>query len=151
MRDISERKRIELALQESEERFRLTVDEAPIGMALVGLDGHFVRVNRALSEIVGYTSTELTEITFQAITHPEDLDLDVSCQWSTCSWGNPPISPRKTLHPQEQNDRRRAAQRFDSSRVDMAHLSTSSRRSKTSQSASMPRTRCADLSFNTAR
>ena len=52
VRDISERKRIELALQESEERFRLTVDEAPIGMALVGLDGHFVRVNRAL-EIIG--------------------------------------------------------------------------------------------------
>ena len=80
VRDISERKRIELALQESEERFRLTVDEAPIGMALVGLDGHFVRVNRALCEIVGYTSAELTEITFQAITHPEDLDLDDSAR-----------------------------------------------------------------------
>jgi PAS domain-containing protein len=37
-------------LRESEERFRLTIDEAPIGMALVALDGRFVRVNRALCE-----------------------------------------------------------------------------------------------------
>src|SRR4029077_6647138 len=59
VRDISERKRIERALQESEERFRLTIDEAPVGMALVALDGRFVRVNRALSEIIGYTPAEL--------------------------------------------------------------------------------------------
>ena len=55
-REISERKRIERTLQESEERFRLTIDEAPIGIALVALDGRFVRVNRALCEIVGYSS-----------------------------------------------------------------------------------------------
>ncbi len=46
-------------LRESEERFRLTIDEAPIGMALVALDGRFVRVNGALCEIVGYTAEEL--------------------------------------------------------------------------------------------
>jgi PAS domain-containing protein len=46
--DISEVKRTELALRESEERFRLTLDEAPIGMALVALDGRFLRVNRRL-------------------------------------------------------------------------------------------------------
>jgi PAS domain S-box-containing protein len=78
VRDISERKRIERALQESEERFRLTIDEAPIGMALVALDGHFVRVNRALCEILGYSSDELTGLTFQAITHPDDLDADLA-------------------------------------------------------------------------
>jgi len=76
--DITERKHIELALQESEERFRLTIDEAPVGMALVALDGRFVRVNRALCEIVGYTSAELTALTFQAITHPDDLDADLA-------------------------------------------------------------------------
>jgi PAS domain S-box-containing protein len=76
VRDISERKRIERALQESEERFRLTIDEAPVGMALVALDGRFVRVNRALCEIVGYSAAELTGLTFQAITHPDDLDKD---------------------------------------------------------------------------
>src|SRR5262245_1153098 len=77
VRDVGERKRVEQALQESEERFRLTIDEAPIGMALVALDGRFVRVNRALCEIVGYTSAELTGLTFHAITHPADLDGDV--------------------------------------------------------------------------
>src|SRR5262245_546419 len=78
VRNISERKHVEEALQESEERFRLTIDEAPIGMALVALDGRFVRVNRALCEIVGYTSGELTGLTFQAITHPDDLDADLA-------------------------------------------------------------------------
>jgi PAS domain S-box-containing protein len=76
VRDISERKRIEHALQESEERFRLTIDEAPIGMAIVALDGRFIRANRALSEIVGYDSTELAELTFAAITHPDDRETD---------------------------------------------------------------------------
>ena len=76
--DITKRKQSEEALQESEERFRLTIDEAPIGMALVALDGRFVRVNRALCEIVGYSSDELTGLTFQAITHPDDLDADLA-------------------------------------------------------------------------
>jgi PAS domain S-box-containing protein len=78
VRDISDRKRIERTLQESEERFRLTIDEAPIGMALVALDGRFVRVNRALSEIIGYSAAELQGLTFQAITHPDDLDADLA-------------------------------------------------------------------------
>jgi PAS domain S-box-containing protein len=76
VRDINERKRIDWALQESEERFRLTIEDAPVGIALVALDGHFVRVNRAYCEIVGYTSDELTGLTFQAITHPDDVDTD---------------------------------------------------------------------------
>jgi PAS domain S-box-containing protein len=76
--DISEIKRTELALRESEERFRLTLDGAPIGMALVALDGRFLRVNRRLCEIVGYTADELVGLTFQAITHPADLDADLA-------------------------------------------------------------------------
>ncbi|MGH7619224.1 MAG: PAS domain S-box protein, partial [Gemmatimonadaceae bacterium] len=65
-------------LRESEERFRLTIDEAPIGMALVALDGRFARVNRALCEITGYDADELVKLTFQHITHPDDLDKDVA-------------------------------------------------------------------------
>jgi PAS domain S-box-containing protein len=65
-------------LRESEERFRLTIDEAPIGMALVELDGTFARVNRALCEITGYAAEELTKLTFHDITHPDDLDIDVT-------------------------------------------------------------------------
>jgi PAS domain S-box-containing protein len=47
-------------------------------MALVALDGRFVRVNRALCEIVGYSSDELTRLSFQTITHPDDLDKDLA-------------------------------------------------------------------------
>ena len=68
----------EEALRESEERFRLTIDEAPIGMALVSLDGRFLRVNRAFCAVVGYEAAELTNLTFQDITHPEDLDTDLA-------------------------------------------------------------------------
>jgi PAS domain S-box-containing protein len=64
-------------LRESEERFRLTIEEAPIGMALVALDGRFVRVNQALCEITGYGPDELTRRRSQDITHPGDVDTDV--------------------------------------------------------------------------
>jgi PAS domain S-box-containing protein len=113
VRDISERKRIERALQESEERFRLTIDEAPIGMALMALDGRFVRVNRALCEIVGYSSDELTGLTFQAVTHPDNLDAD-RARRSTGSWRDSPIPAREALRPQGQHDRRYPAQCLDS-------------------------------------
>jgi len=50
---------------------------APIGMAVVGLDGSFRRVNRELCRITGYDERELTTLTFQDITHPDDLHTDV--------------------------------------------------------------------------
>jgi PAS domain S-box-containing protein len=65
-------------LRESEERFRLTIDEAPIGIALLALDGRFVRVNQALCEITGYSVDELNRLSFQDLTHPDDLDKDVA-------------------------------------------------------------------------
>ena len=77
-RDLTPQRLFEEALRESEERFRLTMDEAPIGMALVSLDGRFVRVNRAFCEVVGYEPAELTKLTFQEITHPEDIDTDLA-------------------------------------------------------------------------
>ena len=76
--DLTQRRLTEEALRESEERFRLTVDEAPIGMALVSLDGRFVRVNRAFCEVVGYQPAELMNLTFREITHPEDVDTDLA-------------------------------------------------------------------------
>ncbi len=76
--DVSAIKRAERALRESEERFRLTIDEAPIGMALVAPDGHALRVNRALSEILGYSVEELTGMSVQAVTYPDDLTADLA-------------------------------------------------------------------------
>jgi PAS domain S-box-containing protein len=57
----------------AEERLRLAIERAPTGMALAGLDGRFLQVNRALCEIVGYTAEELLRKRFQDITHPDDL------------------------------------------------------------------------------
>jgi PAS domain S-box-containing protein len=65
------------ALREAEERFRGAFDNAAIGMALVGPDGRWLRVNRAVCEIVGYTEQEMLKRNFQDITHPEDLDTDL--------------------------------------------------------------------------
>jgi PAS domain S-box-containing protein len=78
VRDATERREAERTLREAEERFRLALDEAPIGMALVALDGRFMRVNRALCEIVGYAPEELAGLTFEAITHPDDVDIDLT-------------------------------------------------------------------------
>ena len=68
---------IDPQLLEAEERFRLAFEHAPIGIALVSLEGKFTRVNRALCELLGYSADELVAKTFQEITHPEDLDLDL--------------------------------------------------------------------------
>jgi PAS domain S-box-containing protein len=76
--DVSAIKRAEQALRESEERFRLTIDEAPIGMALIAPDGRSLRVNRALGELLGYSVEELTGMTFQSVTYPEDLTADLT-------------------------------------------------------------------------
>jgi diguanylate cyclase len=62
----------------AERQFRLALDAAPIGMALVQPDGRFSMVNDALSRIVGYERDELLQRTFQDITHPDDLAADLS-------------------------------------------------------------------------
>ena len=76
--DITELQNREQALRESEERFHLTFDSAPIGMALINLDGRFFQVNQALVNILGYTRDELLQKTFQEITHPDDLESDLA-------------------------------------------------------------------------
>ncbi|BAU10935.1 two-component hybrid sensor and regulator [Leptolyngbya sp. NIES-3755] len=74
--DITELKRIETALRESEERFRRAFNGAPIGMSLVSLTGHFVRVNRTYCDLMGYTQEELFTRTFRDLTHPADKEED---------------------------------------------------------------------------
>jgi PAS domain S-box-containing protein len=75
--DITERKRAEEALRESEERFSGAFEHAPIGVALVSSEGRWLKVNRALSDLVGYSETELLTRTFHDITHPEYLEVSL--------------------------------------------------------------------------
>ena len=77
-REIAERKRVEQGLRRGEERFRNALEHAPIGMAIVSLAGRFVQVNRALCTIVGYDKVDLEKLTFQRITHPDDLATDLA-------------------------------------------------------------------------
>ena len=61
------------ALRESEERFRSAFAYAPIGIGLVSRHGKWLKVNRALCEILGYETEELLTMDFQALMFPEDL------------------------------------------------------------------------------
>ena len=76
MLDITDKKKAEEALKESESRFRNAFEASAIGVALVGLDGRWLKVNRSLCESVGYSEDELLTKTFQDITHPDDLEKD---------------------------------------------------------------------------
>ncbi|MDB9512274.1 PAS domain S-box protein [Kamptonema animale CS-326] len=77
LHDITERKIAETSLREREERFRKVFEEGPIGMAIVGLDYRFIKVNPMLCQMVGYSESELLPLTFTDITHPDDLEKDV--------------------------------------------------------------------------
>ncbi len=61
----------------AQELFENAFHNAPIGMALVGLDGAFLKVNGALCRLVGHEAPELLAVDFQTITHPEDLNADL--------------------------------------------------------------------------
>ncbi len=76
--DITDRKQYEEALRQSQAQCKATFEQAAVGIAHVGLDGRWLRVNQKLCEIVGYSVAELTELTFQDITHPDDLAADLS-------------------------------------------------------------------------
>ena len=73
VRDVADRKRAESVLRESEEKFRRTFDQSPIGASILSLDYRFLRVNDALCRITGYAASELTGMSMLEITHPEDV------------------------------------------------------------------------------
>lgn len=72
-REVNERTK---ALQKSEERFRRSFEDAAIGVALVALDGRWLKVNPSLCQIVSYSEAELLTMTCPSITHPDDLETD---------------------------------------------------------------------------
>lgn len=78
--DITERRQREVALLESEKRFRDFMEFAPIGMVIVALDGHLVKVNQALCQILGYARAELEAMRFEDITPADDLAADLAQQ-----------------------------------------------------------------------
>src|SRR4051794_2093377 len=78
MRQSAEAGPVEDTSREVEARFRATFEQPAFGTAHVGLDGRALRVNRKLCDIVGYGHDELMALTFQHLTHPDDLDTDLA-------------------------------------------------------------------------
>lgn len=76
VRDIGDRKRAELALQQSEEMFRAIFEQAAVGIAGADRWGKLIFVNQKFCEIVGYSQEELKELTYEDLTHPEDLETE---------------------------------------------------------------------------
>jgi len=76
--DVTAERDAVLALATAERRLRLTAEHAPIGIALVGIDGALLDVNDALCRLLGYSREELTARTFHDITHPDHLADDVA-------------------------------------------------------------------------
>jgi PAS domain S-box-containing protein len=76
--DITSRKEAAETLRENEERLRAIFNQAAVGIVVATLDGRFLDMNKRFSEILGYTPDELRDLTFTAITHPDDQALTAS-------------------------------------------------------------------------
>ncbi len=76
--DISREKDVEQQLRRSEVRFRATFDHAGVGVAIMGSDGRLIDSNAALQQVLGYTSEELSQRSFMDVTHPEDIEPDLT-------------------------------------------------------------------------
>nr|MBA3726766.1 type II toxin-antitoxin system ParD family antitoxin [Armatimonadota bacterium] len=77
LRDISERKRTEAALRDSEQRLRATYEHAFVGIAEVDLTGRFLRVNGEFTSITGFSREELLSRTFAEVTHLDEREIDL--------------------------------------------------------------------------
>ena len=97
--DITERKHVEDTLRESEERFSGAFEHAPIGLALCAPGGRWLKVNRALCELVGYSDRELLARRFQDITYPEDLGIDLENVQRMIAGDIRSLSGGETLYP----------------------------------------------------
>jgi len=75
VQDITEQKLAEMALRESEARFRDVFRDAGVGMIIVSPDGHFLAANEVFCGYLGYTEEELLRMTVQSVTQPEDWPL----------------------------------------------------------------------------
>ncbi|HYI15590.1 MAG TPA: PAS domain S-box protein, partial [Thermomicrobiales bacterium] len=73
IQDITDRKRIEASLRESEGLFRGAFAYSTVGMTLSTPDGRYIRVNQAFCEMLGYTESQVLDLTYDQITHLDDL------------------------------------------------------------------------------
>lgn len=87
--DLTQRRKTEEALRESEERFRSAFEGANIGMSLTDMKGNYIKVNRAFSEMVGHSVDEMMSMSFTEITHPDDLQENLR-QFSRLASGEIP-------------------------------------------------------------
>ena len=84
--DVTEARSVEDALRNAEQLFRRAFDDAPIGMALIDLEGRWLRLNRAIAQMFGRTESEMRAPSLESFNHPEDVELDRrSC--ASCSPG----------------------------------------------------------------
>jgi len=74
LEDIADRKRTVEALAASEQRYRATFEQAPVGIQHTSLDGRILRCNRRFAEMVGYSQEEIRNMPFLQITRPEDAE-----------------------------------------------------------------------------
>ncbi len=74
----AENRRTQEALHDTEQRSRIIFDQSPLGIALVGADGRPILTNAALQKMLGYTGEELSRMTFQEFTHPDDCAKDTN-------------------------------------------------------------------------
>ena len=73
---LRQHQRLTQSLQASEQAFSQTFDHAAAGIAHANAEGQFLRVNQHFARMLGYNPAELLSMSFQQITHPEDLDHD---------------------------------------------------------------------------
>lgn len=86
--DVTDIRRTQEILQQSEERFRTAFENASIGKALTAVDGRFLKVNKALYRMLGYEMGELASAEFSSISHPDDIAISMEILQSLANGEN---------------------------------------------------------------
>lgn len=77
MQDVTNKKKLENELLQSEEQFKGAFEHSPVGMSIVDINGNYIEVNDRLCEMLGYSNQEMKLLTFQELTYHEDLKVDL--------------------------------------------------------------------------